>query len=88
MDPLFKKINITPISYFMRRTLTVVNGDIDNFIDYINSTIEKIHQENKICLVMGDSNIDLLKFESHSRSDDSFKLDGFLFFLTIYFATY
>ena len=43
------------------------NGDIDNFMEYINSTIEKIHQENKICLVMGDFNIDLLKFESHSK---------------------
>ena len=37
------------------------SSNLDNFMDYINSTIESINQENKFCLFMGDFNIDLLK---------------------------
>ena len=40
-------------------------GNLDNFMDYINSTIESINQENKVCLFMGDFNVDLLKIDSH-----------------------
>ena len=56
------------------------NSNIDNFMDYVNSIMEKIHQENKLCLVMGDFNIDLLKIESHSRSDDFLNMFGSYFF--------
>lgn len=38
-------------------------------MDYINSTIEHIQQENKFCLFMGDFNIDLLKIDSHADSE-------------------
>ena len=38
---------------------------LDNFMDYMNTTIENIHQENKLCLIMGYFNIDLLKIDSH-----------------------
>ena len=46
------------------------SGNLDNFLDYINSTIESINQENKFCLFMGDFNIDLLKIDTHTDSQN------------------
>ena len=46
------------------------NGNLDNFMNYVNSTIEKIHHENKQCLIMGDFNIDLLRIDDHSDSEN------------------
>ena len=40
------------------------NGDLERFIEYVSSTADKINRENKTCIIMGDFNIDLLKFES------------------------
>ena len=51
------------------------NGNLDNFINYINQIIEQIHQENKLSLVMGDFNIDLLK--SHTSSEHFINTDFF-----------
>ena len=56
------------------------NGNLDNFMDYINMTIEKIHQENKLCLFMGDFNIDLLKITTHSASENFINDLGSFFF--------
>ena len=36
------------------------NGNLDNFMDYINKTIEKVHLQTKNSLIMDDFNIDLL----------------------------
>ena len=44
-------------------------GDITSFMEYLNSSVDKIHRENKICVVMGDFNLDLLKFETHNDTD-------------------
>ena len=44
------------------------SGDMDNFVNYISTKVEKIHQEEKLSLIMGDLNIDLLK--SNSSSDN------------------
>ena len=38
------------------------NSDISSFMDYLNSTAEKIHREKKNCAILGDFNIDLLKY--------------------------
>ena len=46
------------------------NGNLDNFMNYVNSTIEKIHHENKQCLIMGDFNIDLLRIDDHYDSEN------------------
>ena len=46
------------------------NGNLDNFMNYVNPTIEKIHHENKQCLIMGDFNIDLLRIDDHSDSEN------------------
>ena len=56
------------------------SGNLDNFMDYINSTIESINQENKFCLFMGDFNIDLLKIDSHSDSQNFINSLGSCFF--------
>ena len=46
------------------------HGDLDTFVEYLNVGLERINQHNKICLIMGDFNIDLLKSDSHSISDN------------------
>ena len=56
------------------------SGNLENFLDYMNKTIEQIHQENKLCLVMGDFNIDLLKIDSHPNSENFLDLMGSYFF--------
>ena len=35
-----------------------------------NMALERIHHENKYCTVMGDFNLDLLKFESHQDTNN------------------
>ncbi|CAH3017263.1 unnamed protein product, partial [Porites evermanni] len=47
------------------------NGDLERFIEYVSSTADRINRENKTCIIMGDFNIDLLKFKSHSATDES-----------------
>ena len=54
------------------------NGNIDNFMNYINSKVSKIHLEEKMSLIMGDFNIDLLK--TNSLSDNFLNTLGSLFF--------
>ena len=46
------------------------NGNLEHFLKYLDSTIDKIHREKKLCLIMGDFNIDLLKITSHTVSDE------------------
>ena len=48
------------------------NGNIQNFMDYLNSTIDKIHRENKFCItcILGDFNLDLLKLDSHPDTEN------------------
>ena len=46
------------------------NTNADNFNDYINQTMEKISKENKLILLMGDFNINLLNCESHGETKD------------------
>ena len=33
------------------------NGDLERFIDYLNSTVDRINQEIKTSIIMGDFNI-------------------------------
>ena len=56
------------------------NGNLDKFLEYMNLTIEKIHQENKLCLFMGDFNIDLLKIDTHITSEKFINDLGSFFF--------
>ena len=36
------------------------HGNMQNLMDFLNSTIEKIDRENKFCIILGDFNLDLL----------------------------
>ena len=56
------------------------NGSFETFMDYVNSTVEKIHQENKLCLIMGDFNVDLLRIDSHPGSENFINTLGSFFF--------
>ena len=56
------------------------NGDLERFIEYVSSTADRINRENKTCIIMGDFNIDLLKFESHSATDGFLNTLGSNFF--------
>ena len=56
------------------------NGDLERFIEYLSSTADRINQENKTCVIMGDFNIDLLKLESHSGTDSFLNTLGSHFF--------
>ena len=46
------------------------HSNLASFMDYLNFTIDKIHREKKLCAMLGDFNIDLLKYESHQPTDD------------------
>ena len=50
-------------------------------MDNLNSTVEKIHRENKYCIILGDFNLDLLKSESHPDTDNFLNLLGSFSFL-------
>ena len=56
------------------------NGDLERFIEYVSSTAHRINRENKTSIIMGDFNIDLLKFESHSATDGFLNTLGSNFF--------
>ncbi len=51
----------------------------ENLMNYINLTIEQIHQVNKLSLVMGDFNIDLLGL--HTLSENFINTLGSFFYL-------
>ena len=46
------------------------NSDISKFNDYFQMTLSNLAKENKLIAVMGDFNIDLLKYDSHTPSND------------------
>lgn len=55
-------------------------GNLENFISYLDSSIENIHQESKYCIILGDFNLDLLKLESHPVTDNFLNILGTYFF--------
>jgi len=56
------------------------NSNNEQFLNYLNSTVEKVNQENKLCLIMGDFNFDLLKIETHPDSENFINSLGTYFF--------
>ena len=46
------------------------SSDINSFLDHMQETLSKIANENKIAIIMGDFNINLLNFENHTLSSD------------------
>ena len=45
-------------------------GKLEPFFQYVNFSLQKIHREEKYCMITGDFNLDLLKFGSHSETDE------------------
>jgi hypothetical protein len=56
------------------------NGNLDVFQNYLNSILDKIHRQNKQCLILGDFNLDLLKYETHTGTDEFINNLGTYFF--------
>ena len=54
---------------------------------HINTVTGKIHHENKYCVILGDFNLGLFKFESHPGTNDFFKHLCFIIFPAPNFAT-
>ena len=46
------------------------SGDMRLFFNDYFETIDKVTKENKKCVIMGDFNIDLLKYESHQLTEE------------------
>ena len=46
------------------------NNNLGNFTTFLTKAIDKISRENKFCILMGDFNINLLNYESHTPTDD------------------
>jgi len=52
------------------RPNTEPRADMDIFSSTLFDIMDLINIENKLCVIMGDMNIDLLKFKSHSKTSD------------------
>ena len=46
------------------------NSNLDTFFEYMNVVLEKKKKENKLCYLLGDYNIDLLKTETHTKTGE------------------
>ena len=46
------------------------NGNLDSFMTSISNRFDKVNNENKYCLVMGDFNINLLNTDSHVATEE------------------
>ena len=44
------------------------------FLDHLTSVLQKVQKENKTLLIMGDFNINLLNYNSHSETNDFINL--------------
>lgn len=58
------------------------NGYIQNFMDNLNSTVDRIHRKDKFCITLGDFNLDLLKLDSHADTENFLNTLGVLQFST------
>ena len=55
-------------------------GNLHNFLNHINMIFKMIHCENKYCVLLGDFNLDLLKFESHPSAENVLNTLGTFYF--------
>ena len=59
--------NIIGVIY---RPNTQPKTDVDIFSSTVNDIIDIINDEKKTCLIMGDFNIDLLKYNINNKTND------------------
>ena len=55
-------------------------GNVETFLEYLYDVIESVHNENKLCILMGDFNVNLLNFESHPATEQFLNSLGTNFF--------
>lgn len=46
------------------------HGNLQEFLDNFYRTLDKIHREGKLCVIMGDINLNLLSHNTHSPTED------------------
>lgn len=56
------------------KTIRHPHGNVDAFLNHIDMMVESMHREKKYCVLLGDFNLDLLKFESHPDTDSFLKI--------------
>ena len=56
------------------------HGNLGNFLNHLNMIVHKIHCEKKYCVVLGDFNLHLLKFESHPSTENFLNTLGSYYF--------
>ena len=66
-----KKNKIVGVIY---RPNTEPLADLDIYTSNLYDIMDTVNQENKLCVIMGDMNVDLLKYEVHSKTNEY--LDG------------
>ena len=44
------------------------NTSLQCFLDHFLKIIDKVHKESKLCVVLGDFNINLLSSDSHAQT--------------------
>ena len=55
-------------------------GNIETFLEYLYDVIESVHNENKLFILMGVFNVNLLNFESHPATEQFLNSLGTNFF--------
>ena len=56
------------------------HGNLDNFLNHLDMIVDKIHREKKYCVLLGDFNLGLLKFESHLSTENFLNTLGSYYF--------
>ena len=56
------------------------HGNLENFTNYITASIDKISKERKFCVLMGDWNVNLINFESHTPTEEFINTIGAYYF--------
>ena len=56
------------------------HGNLDNFLNHLNMIVDKIHHEKKYCVLLGEFNLDLLKFESLPSTENFLNTLGSYYF--------
>ena len=46
------------------------NSNLENFTNFLTNAMDQISKENKICILTGNFNINLLNYESHTPTDE------------------
>ena len=65
---------------FVGSSIRHPHGNFDNFLNHLNVIVDKIYHEKKYYVLLGDFNLDLLKFESHPSTENFLNTLGSYYF--------